>query len=140
MGKPEKPTVERVEADGVWCLVVRDAHGMRAFLDHCSHKQIPLGPKVALKKGCLRCPHHDVRFDCGTGKVSDANGKKVPEGLVPVSVTAGPGGEPRVMIEARHREYLAARRAGSDKRRKKKESSRGRHEHSNHTGKNDDTG
>ena len=130
--------MERVEADGVWCLVVRDTDGTRAFLDHCSHKHIPLGPKVTLKKGCLRCPHHDARFDRVTGEVTDPNGKKVPEGLVPVSVNAGPDGEPKLVIETYHREYLAARCENGKKRRKKK-NGKGRHEHS-HTGKNHDAG
>jgi nitrite reductase/ring-hydroxylating ferredoxin subunit len=85
------PLLERIEAErGIWCLVVRNAvtgEAEQAFLDYCSHKSIPLGPKAALtKKGQIRCPHHDVCFDCVSGAVTDDKGKKLPCGLVPVAV------------------------------------------------------
>lgn len=87
------PTLERVEAErDIWCLVVRDTvtgEVQNAFLDYCSHKSIPLGPKAALtKKGQIRCPHHDVCFDCASGAITDDNGKKMPIGLVPVALEA----------------------------------------------------
>lgn len=115
-----KPAVERVQADGVWCLVVRDEDGVRAFLDHCSHKHIPLGPGAALKKGRLRCPHHDVCFDRHSGAVADAGGKKVPEGLVPVPVTAGGDGRPVLTIRPEHRAYIEARQRPKKSRKKHK--------------------
>lgn len=106
----QKLCLERVKVDGIWCLLVTDINGIRAFLDHCSHKDVPLGPKVKIKKGCLRCPHHHVCFDPGNGRVVDAKGKKVPEGLIPVPVTAGVDGEVIVTLTAAHREYIEKRR------------------------------
>ncbi|MBC8101945.1 MAG: Rieske 2Fe-2S domain-containing protein [Cytophagales bacterium] len=86
---PGDVVLDRIQAEpGIWCLVVRDAatrEARQAFLDYCSHKEIPLGPKATLtKKGYIRCPHHDVCFDCVEGAVADDNGKKLPVGLIPV--------------------------------------------------------
>jgi nitrite reductase/ring-hydroxylating ferredoxin subunit len=77
--------LERLKIGRTWYLIVHEPDGVaRAFVDNCSHKDIPLGPKVALRKGCIRCPHHGVCFDPETGAVVERNGKKVPEGLTPV--------------------------------------------------------
>lgn len=107
----DKATLERVCQDGVWCLLVCEGDGTaRAFLDHCSHKDIPLGPKARLKRGAVRCPYHDVCFDRRTGAVINDNGKKVPDGLIPVPVTTtGTGETPQVSITDEHRAYLASR-------------------------------
>ena len=116
MARKQKQVLERIEAeDGIWCLAVRDSETgdvEQAFLDYCSHKSIPLGPKASLtKKGQIRCPHHDVCFDCVSGAVTDDNGKKVPLGLIPVSVGAGnienPDDKLALIITPEHRTYLS---------------------------------
>jgi nitrite reductase/ring-hydroxylating ferredoxin subunit len=128
--KIAKPLLERIEAErGVWCLVVRDAvtgEVQKAFLDYCSHKDIPLGPKAALtKKGQIRCPHHDVCFDCVSGAVTDDQGKEMPRGLVPVVIekTAGPEGDDNtdenltLIITPEQRAYLSKHLQKRDKSR-----------------------
>ncbi|MES2461435.1 MAG: Rieske 2Fe-2S domain-containing protein [Armatimonadota bacterium] len=140
------PLLERIQAErGIWCLVVRDsATGKveQAFLDYCSHKSIPLGPKAALtKKGQIRCPHHDVCFDCASGAVTDDNGKKMPHGLVPVAIesatpeSAGdksPDEKLTLTITPEHRAYLSKHLQKLDKSRKS--STKTRRKEQNHAG------
>jgi nitrite reductase/ring-hydroxylating ferredoxin subunit len=140
------PLLERIEAErGIWCLVVRDAvtgEAENAFLDYCPHKSIPLGPKAALtKKGQVRCPHHDVCFDCVSGAVTDDNGKKMPQGLVPVAMeratpeTAANETTDRqlaLIITPEHRAYLSKHLQKLDKSRKS--STKTRRKEQNHAG------
>jgi nitrite reductase/ring-hydroxylating ferredoxin subunit len=140
------PLLERIQAEhGVWCLVVRNAdtgEAEQAFLDYCSHKGIPLGPKAALtKKGHIRCPHHDVCFDCASGAVTDNNGKKMPHGLVPVALertTDETLGEDKsderltLTITPEHRAYLSKQLQKLDKSRKS--STKTRRKEQNHAG------
>jgi nitrite reductase/ring-hydroxylating ferredoxin subunit len=140
------PLLERVQAErGIWCLVVRDAvtgEAEQAFLDYCSHKSIPLGPKVTLtKKGRIRCPHHDVCFDCASGAVTDDNGKKMPHGLVPVVIkteTAEAAGTENtdekltLIITPEHRAYLSKHLQKLEKSRKS--TTKTRRKEQNHAG------
>jgi nitrite reductase/ring-hydroxylating ferredoxin subunit len=140
------PLLERIEAErGIWCLVVRNGvtgEAEQAFLDYCSHKSIPLGPKVALtKKGQIRCPHHDVCFDCVSGAVTDDNGKKLPFGLVPVVVertTPDTVGNENLdeklalIITPEHRAYLSKHHQKLDKSRKS--TTKTRRKEQNHAG------
>lgn len=159
MGKRPKETkdgpsllLERVQAErDLWCLVVRDSatdEAQQVFLDYCSHKSIPLGPKAALtKKGQIRCPHHDVCFDCASGAVTDGNGKKVPQGLVPVAFaraadrsiderdtedTEDTDEKLTLMITPEHRAYLGKTLQKLDKSRKS--STKTRRKEQNHAG------
>ncbi len=145
------PLLERIQAEqGIWCLVMRNAvtgEAEHAFLDYCSHKSIPLGPKVTLtKKGMVRCPHHDVCFDCASGAVTDDNGKKMPHGLVPVVIertapdTVGSESTNEnltLIITPQHREYLSKHLQKLEKSRKS--TTKTRRKEQNHAGDFDKT-
>ena len=146
--QPAGPTLERIEAErDIWCLVVRDAvtgEAQNAFLDYCSHKSIPLGPKAALtKKGHIRCPHHDVCFDCASGAVTDDKGKKMPVGLIPVAHetatkkaddtdTDTKNDDLTLTITPEHRAYLSKHLQKLDKSRKS--TTKTRRKEQNHAG------
>lgn len=144
MVKKPKQTLERVEAEqGVWCLAVRDSETgelQQVFLDYCSHKSIPLGPKATLtKKGQIRCPHHDVCFDCVSGAVTDDKGKKLPQGLIPISIgtdnSENSDGKLALVITPEHRAYLSKHLQKLQKLDKsRKSSTKTRRKEQNHAG------
>ena len=149
MARKPKQILERLEAeDGIWCLAVRDSETgevQQAFLDYCSHKSIPLGPKATLtKKGQIRCPHHDVCFDCVSGAVTDDNGKKLPLGLIPVSVstenTENSDDKLTLIITPEHKAYLSKHLQKLQKLDKsRKSSTKTRRKEQNHAGDIDKT-
>ena len=144
MARKQQQILERIEAeDGIWCFAVRDSETgevQRAFLDYCSHKSIPLGPKAVLtKKGQVRCPHHDVCFDCVSGAVTDDNGKKLPQGLIPVSIgtdnTEKSDEKLTLILTPEHRAYLSKHLQKLQKLDKsRKSSTKTRRKEQNHAG------
>lgn len=61
-------TMKGVEVEGAKVLLVRGAHGVRAFEDRCGHMSAPLSIGT-YKSGVLKCALHSAVFDAETGAV-----------------------------------------------------------------------
>jgi hypothetical protein len=77
-----------------------------------------------MKGRCLVCPFHKVCFDAASGEVHDGNGKRVPQGLAPVSTEIRDGWLYLVAEDA-HRAFLAQSEVRRQERRARKRSRRG---------------
>ena len=61
------------DLDGFPLLVIRDAHGLRGFVNLCPHQYLPLdfhGDRILSADGArLICSAHQAQFDTVTGEV-----------------------------------------------------------------------
>ena len=80
----EAKRLVRVKVGRIPFVVVRARQGPRAYLAVCPHKDIAFGAKLA--GGAIECPIHEIRFDTGDGRVRDARGRDLTEGLTPAEV------------------------------------------------------
>ncbi|SDD42757.1 Ferredoxin subunit of nitrite reductase or a ring-hydroxylating dioxygenase [Paracoccus isoporae] len=65
--------VKALDLAGFPLLVVRDADGLRGFVNLCPHQYLPLdyqGTRILSADGArLICSSHQAQFDCRTGAV-----------------------------------------------------------------------
>lgn len=64
--------VKALDLDGFPLLVIRDADGLRGFVNLCPHQYLPLdfhGDRLSSDGARLICTSHQAQFDARTGEV-----------------------------------------------------------------------
>ncbi len=81
------------DLDGFPLLLVRSADGLRAYVNACPHRFLPLdwrsGNILSGDGRVLRCSNHDAGFDAGTGQGIDGFGAGCALDPVPVKERSG---------------------------------------------------
>ena len=67
--------VKALDLAGIPLLVVKDAHGLRGFVNLCPHQFLPLdyrgGNLLSADGARLICSSHQAQFDAASGEVCD---------------------------------------------------------------------